>query len=338
MLTMDPAPERDHHARHHLAAPEHGVQVDGQDPVPILADVLARTNGDDAGVVDQDVHPAEPGDQVVDHGLELVDVGDIDPVERRPVPCLGQLGHGLAPGLAVDLGNGNVRSGFAELLARTRGPCPGRRRSRRPPGLSVASPRDLPSLPSSASGDRIRGPPHRSTSSRRRTRRPRRMRPRCSRGERTPGCCGRWRTRTHRRGEVVDAAPHLLPHFCGRSERENPLRVHAASPEDDVAPVGLLQEPGVHAARGHLDGVEDVRPDLDEIRDEFEGSPAPVIQDLGVGLPVDDIEDPPLLGLHEASVEVGVDQPSVLPRDVVHEQVRLDVGPTSSRNRSQQSA
>jgi hypothetical protein len=52
----------DHHARHRLAAQEHGLQVDAHDAVEIfLADVEEVGGVGDAGVVDQDIDAAEGG-------------------------------------------------------------------------------------------------------------------------------------------------------------------------------------------------------------------------------------------------------------------------------------
>ena len=69
-------------------------------------------------------------------------------------------------------------------------------------------------------------------------------------------------------GQVVDPAPHLVADLRRRPEREDPLGVHAAAPEDEVAAELLLELAGVHPARADLDRVDDVHPDLDEVRVE----------------------------------------------------------------------
>ena len=68
--------------------------------------------------------------------------------------------------------------------------------------------------------------------------------------------------------EIIDPASNFVADLLRRPEREDSLRVHAAAPEDEVAPELLLELASVHPARADLDRVDDVHPDLDEVRVE----------------------------------------------------------------------
>ena len=68
--------------------------------------------------------------------------------------------------------------------------------------------------------------------------------------------------------EIIDPASNFVADLLRRPEREDPLSVHAAAPEDEVAPEAFLQLPCVHSARADLDRIHDIHPDLDEVRVE----------------------------------------------------------------------
>ena len=73
----DPARSlRAHHAARRLAHLVDAGQIDGQDAVPFVARKLVDGHAVgqrvDAGVVDEDVEPAELGDDLVDDGVDLV--------------------------------------------------------------------------------------------------------------------------------------------------------------------------------------------------------------------------------------------------------------------------
>src|SRR5450759_3999114 len=67
-------------------------------------------------------------------------------------------------------------------------------------------------------------------------------------------------------GAASELYPHLVADLLRRPEREDPLGVHAAAPEDEVAPEALLELLRVHTASADLDRIDDVHPDLDEVR------------------------------------------------------------------------
>ena len=60
------------------------------------------------------------------------------------------------------------------------------------------------------------------------------------------------------RRKVGDAAPHLGPDLVRRPAAQHALRVHAAAPEDEVAPEVALEGGRLHAGRRDLDRVQDV--------------------------------------------------------------------------------
>ena len=83
---------------------------------------------------------------------------------------------------------------------------------------------------------------------------------------RWPGRCGRPRRRTRRpaRRSAIRRRTSART-SSGVPAAKDALRVHAAAPEDEVAPEVALERRAVHARRGDLDRVEDVDPDLDEV-------------------------------------------------------------------------
>ena len=68
-------------------AQEVAFEVHGHNPVPLVFfDLRPRAPRVDGGVVDEDVHPAEPALRLLDHGLHRTPVGDV-----------GLHGHARAP-------------------------------------------------------------------------------------------------------------------------------------------------------------------------------------------------------------------------------------------------
>ncbi len=158
-----------------------------------------------------------------------------------------------------------------------------------------------------------------------RARPPCRRPPRCWPGGRRPGCCGPWHRRTRRparsrrSGDGPRRGPPLGP------EGQDALRVDAAAPERDVLPVGSLEAPRVHPPGAHLDGIQDVHPDVDEVGHQVEDGAAAVVEQLGPRLPLDRLEEPALAGLDERDVELGADHPALLRAHVVPEGEDVDV-------------
>jgi hypothetical protein len=69
--------------------------------------------------------------------------------------------------------------------------------------------------------------------------------------------------------EIIDPASNFVADLLRRPEREDSLRVHAAAPEDEVAPEALLEPVRVHPACADLDRIDDIHPDIDQVRVEL---------------------------------------------------------------------
>ena len=69
-------------------------------------------------------------------------------------------------------------------------------------------------------------------------------------------------------------------HLSRRAPAQHPLRVDRAAPEDEVRTEVALERGRLHAHRGHLDRVQDVHADLDEVRDQLPDRTAGVEEHL----------------------------------------------------------
>jgi hypothetical protein len=106
------SPLRDHHPRRCLGQEEQGLQIDLDHIVPLLLAIVQRRLAmDDAGVVDEDVEPAELADGAVDHLVQLGDrCGAEVAGQRQKVPAEGgDLGLGLFKAGAIGAGNVGAR-------------------------------------------------------------------------------------------------------------------------------------------------------------------------------------------------------------------------------------
>ena len=107
---------------------EDAADVDGHDPVPQLDRRLVQhADAGDARVVEQDVDPAERGDDVRRQGFGLGRIGHVDREARRPSPAralasISRTVSAAAP--LIDVGDGHA-SALGREQQRRRSPDPG---------------------------------------------------------------------------------------------------------------------------------------------------------------------------------------------------------------------
>ena len=119
----------DHLARGALQAEEHALGVDPVDAVPIrLGQVHDLRIARDAGIVDDDVEPAELGDGARDHRIDARDIAAIGLDRDRPPRIAGRLVRRPLRRGKVDVGGRDSGAGFGHRERRGAadpGPGPG---------------------------------------------------------------------------------------------------------------------------------------------------------------------------------------------------------------------
>ncbi len=137
-----------HHPDRLAADQEHAAQVDADQPVEVGgAGLQQRLLDQDAGIVDQDVEPAEARQNSVEHRDDLGLVGDVD-LGRERLPAAG--GHGSA--------TSSIRSWSARSAIATRQPSAASARAMArpmplaPPVTSARLPASEPLTPSPRRG------------------------------------------------------------------------------------------------------------------------------------------------------------------------------------------
>ena len=135
----------DHHPRCGLAAQEEALEHDAVHAVPLfLGDILGGTAGGHAGVVDEDVEPAETRHQIGDHGIDGLAVTHVHGVGERRTPDRRRSQRrpqGRWSGRLRQRPRSHPRP---RVPARTPDPCPVRRRSRWPPDRIATQSTPLP--------------------------------------------------------------------------------------------------------------------------------------------------------------------------------------------------
>ena len=101
--------------------------------------------------------------------------------------------------------------------------------------------------------------------------------------------------------QVIDTVFHLVNHLLRLTKWQHLLGIHTSTPENDVPPELSLQFPGIHTFCRNLDRVQDVKSDLDQIRDQSTGSTTAVIEQLGIRLFLDRLNQAFLLRLDQSS-------------------------------------
>ena len=91
--------------------------------------------------------------------------------------------------------------------------------------------------------------------------------------------------------EEVDALAHLAIHVLRRLIHRV-LGVDAATPEGDVLAKVSFELNGVHAARGALDGIQNIEAGFDELRDERRNGAAGMNEDFPIRVAVDEFVEP----------------------------------------------
>ena len=110
-----------------LRGVERGREIDGDDRVPAVGRKVLHGRGVlDAGVVDEDVDPAEFGGRLLDHAGDLVGLGHVRARVGGPhAACIGDV-----PAQPLDLAGvaeaveQHVGARLGELLGRCQGRCP----------------------------------------------------------------------------------------------------------------------------------------------------------------------------------------------------------------------
>ena len=118
----------------------------------------------------------------------------------------------------------------------------------------------------------------------------------------------------------------FAPHVVRRAKGQGVLGVADPAPKRQVGPEVALERLRLHAGGGNLHRVENIDPDLDQVRDERARRPADVKHHFGVGFALDRLDQPPLPGLEHAPVQRRRDEGAALRGQVVADCDHLNVG------------
>ena len=107
------------------------------------------------------------------------------------------------------------------------------------------------------------------------------------------------------RRQIINTPLNLVAYLVRCTEREHPLGIDAATPEDDIITVGSLQSFGIHAFGRDLHRINDVEAQVDEVGDEIIDRTATMEEQFGIRFFPDGICQAAPFGLDHLLVQFG---------------------------------